>query len=61
MVTHSYGKLSEGKKVASEQREIYKETTYIALLLEQIVRTAYSVIRFRRVLIFYFRRDFDIL
>ena len=40
MVTHSYGKLSERKKVVSKQREIYKETTYIALLLEQIARTA---------------------
>ena len=40
MVTHSYGKLSERKKVASKQREMYKETTYITLLLEQIARTA---------------------
>ena len=40
MVTHSYGKLSEGNKVASKQREIYKKTTYIALLLKQIARTA---------------------
>ena len=40
MVTHSYGKLSEGKNVTSKQREIFKETTYIALLLEQIARTA---------------------
>ena len=40
MVTHWYGKLNERKKVASKQREIYKDTTYIALLLEQIARTA---------------------
>ena len=40
MVTHSYGKLSERKKVASKQREIYKKTTFIALLLEQTARTA---------------------
>ena len=32
MVIHSYGKLSELKYVASKQREIRKETTYIALL-----------------------------
>ena len=40
MITHSYGKLSEWKKVASKQREIYKDITYIALLLEQIASTA---------------------
>ena len=41
MVTHSYGKLSERKKVKLwKQSEIYKETTKIALLLEQIASTA---------------------